>query len=107
MHDRWIERGFAYIGGQEVPVPEDFAARTQLCPVDHWLRERLDERLKTLPLYEVTLNLHEHFHEALDKLFQSSPPTLEARANFERAGSDLRRCLEAFAALGRGSIAPA
>ena len=94
MQELWMERGFAFVRGQDVGLPSDFAGREELCPVDHWLRERLDERLKSLPLYEITCKMHIEFHDALDTLFEAAPPTLEAQTNFQRVG-------------GRGSIASA
>ena len=103
MHMIWMERGYAFLKGKPINLPAGFAGNDELCPVGHWLRERLDNQLRSLPLFERTNQLHDEFHRSLDQLFNQDianvPRPLEKR--FREVGDDLTRALNEWIALGR------
>jgi hypothetical protein len=103
MHMIWMERGYSFLKGTPINLPPGFAANDELCPVGHWLRERLDEQFRALPLLERTNKLHDEFHRALDQLFSQDitqvPRAVENR--FREVGDDLTRALEEWIALSR------
>lgn len=106
MHKTWMERGYAFLKGTPVNLPPGFARNDDLCPVGHWLRERLDERFKALPLFETTNALHEEFHLVLDQLFSADINAVPRYVvnRFNQVGDDLTRCIEAWIALAKAPL---
>ncbi|MDQ2663370.1 MAG: hypothetical protein M3Y18_04955 [Candidatus Eremiobacteraeota bacterium] len=102
MHQVWVARGRAHINGQSMNLPADFVKNEDLCPIGAWLRERLDPKLREIPLYERSNLAHVNFHIALDALFAQPPghTRAEHRDSFNQTDRDLTTILQEWVALG-------
>jgi hypothetical protein len=103
MHQVWVDRGRAFLRGRPVDVPLDFVKRDDMCPIGSWLRDRIDPRLKTLPLFDRTNASHNQFHVALERLFKAEPGSLVARNEFRRTGDELTALIEEWIVFARAS----